>query len=70
MDHRLGKSDALEHPLRITADAPISRLGEADKFQKLLHTGTQGFPTEAAELPVEGDRLCPREEFVEVGILG
>src|SRR5438309_1075271 len=53
LDHRLRKADALEHAFRVSADAAVRRVFEADEAQQFLRALPQLRAAQAAEFSVK-----------------
>ena len=70
VDESLGQADALQHPFRVTAQAPLPSLGETDEFEQLVGLSLQRRPAQTGELAEEMQRLGASEVFVEIRTLG
>ncbi len=69
LDERLGKTDALEHSLGISAEPPLPGIGQADELEHFSDAISKAGAAQPAKFAVETQRLFAGEKFVEVGTL-
>ena len=60
LDHRLREADALEHPFRVAAEAPVRGIFQPDQLQQFLRALAQLRAAQAAQLAEEMQRLRRR----------
>ena len=70
MHQRLRQTDALQHPFRISPDAPLCRLRQPDPRDHLRHPGRQSRSAQAANPPVKRHQLPPAEKAIKVRRFG